>query len=336
MSFDALYAELRRRGELAEGAAPPPQDAEESIWVLGLQIVGGWLAALFLLSFFGLIATSFVRAGGWLSIGLALTGLAAVGLQRIRGTLGRQFLWAVSLTGQGAVLLGLGKFISDERAAALAFAGFEFVLAALVTWPAHRFLAVVAGICALQAGLIRHDAGLVVTLCWALACQAYAGEARWRAALRSSAWGTPAAALACFCLGAVVFQLAGDVLTQEFERHALGSALGLSLVSLLCLSWQGRVLWRGVEGAIALLLIAAIAALCWRAPGLLVGVSAFVLGYARGHRWLVWLGAAVALAGIGRYYYDLRLDLLSKSLAIATGGGLVLLLRFLLLRRSAS
>lgn len=335
MNFEALYTELRRRGELAEGAAPPPQEAEESLWVLGLQMVGGWLAALFLLSFFGLIATSFVRAGGWLWIGLALTALAAVGLQRVRGTLARQFLWAVSLTGQGAVLLGLGKFISDDRAAALAFAGFEFVLAALVTWPAHRFLAVVAGVCALQAGLIRHDAGLVVTLCWALACLAYAGEARC-AALRGPAWGTTAAALTCFSLGAVVFQLAGDVLTQEFERHALGSALGLSLVSLLCLSWQGRVLWRGVEGAIALLLIAAIAALCWRAPGLLVGVSAFVLGYARGHRWLVWLGAAVALAGIGRYYYDLRLDLLSKSLAIATGGGLVLLLRFLLLRRSAS
>ena len=145
---DALLAELHARGDLAANAPPPAPEHVESRWVLALQIAGGWLAAIFLLLFLGAGSAALIHsASGWLIIGVLLTTAAGFGLRRDGGPLYRQFLLALSLAGQGAVLFGLAdwKHGSNHYHAYL-FAAFEAAVFIAVPWAPHRLFAAWLGL----------------------------------------------------------------------------------------------------------------------------------------------------------------------------------------------
>lgn len=337
---DALFADLRAAGHLS--GALPPADAEHGVsrWILALQAGGGWLAALFMLSFVGLGAAALVKGGvGWLLLGV-LTTLAAGGVlhgaRSGQSVFLRQFLLPFLLAGQGAFALGAGELL--DRQGAWLVAAFELAVCFGIAWPLHRFLAALMVLLALQVAVglpfERHElfAAWFPVVCWAAGCALSLDEVRWRT-LRV------APVLAAFVAALMVYSLAWAALPLVLEGGGFPGAVRLAselargalvLCAALALVWLGRAFWGSGRGPLLLAMLLAVLALTWRSPGIALGVTAMALGFASGRRWLLWLGGACALAAIGRYYYYLPVSLLDKSGALVLGGLLLLAARQLL------
>lgn len=344
--LDDLLAELRATGQLSgEPPLPAGEHSEQSTsrWILALQVMGGWMAANFLLGFVGLGATALVKTpSGWMVLGVLATALAGFALQRAQGVLLQQFLLPLSLAGQAAFAIGA---VDLSHSSGWWLVGlFEMAVFVLVRWPLHRFLAALAALYAVQAAIVgdfvlghRASAGLAAwlqTFYWAGACALLADEMRWRTTRAAPLLGVLAAALAVHCLSAASIPLALELGGTFAGKTAV--ALGLPLVSFACLAYLGRDLWRSGRGLLLLLALAGVLAVTWQSPGLAVGSTAMVLGFANGRRWLLWLGGLVALAGIGRFYYFLEVDLLAKSAYLVLGGLLLLGARRLLPAREVT
>lgn len=252
------------------------------------------------------------------------------------------------LLGNAALLLYVaGRFeiwTFFVLADSLFWAPLLFNATALVPWPLHRFLAVLGALYALQAAVVgdfvldhRASAALsawLQALYWAGACALLADEMRWRTTRAAPLLGLLAAALAVHCLSAASIPLALELGGTFAGKTAV--ALGLPLVSFACLAYLGRDLWRSGGGLLLLVALAGVLTVTWQSPGLAVGSTAMALGFANGRRWLLWLGGLVALAGIGRFYYFLEVDLLAKSGYLVLGGLLLLAARRLLPAREVA
>jgi hypothetical protein len=333
--LDALLAELRAAGHLHGEVLPPPDEAVVSRWILALQVGGGWLAAIFLLLFLGLGAAPLIEgAAGWLAVGLLMTALTGLLMGRVAGTVARQFLLVASLAGHGALLVGAGLFDRGESGGSfLMVALYEFVLLFRVAWMPHRLVAALlgagalaaAGYLALTPAFVRYCAGVY----WFAACLLWLAESRWQAQRHGEALYALACALTLLCLA---YALGAFFSAEFFPWHPgfRSDTVLLSAVSVAFVLLQARSLWHDVRRLGALGLLLAALGVTWQAPAVGLGALALLFGFARGHRWLLWLGGAVLLFGVGRFYYDLQLTLLDKSALMALGGGLLLAVRALL------
>jgi uncharacterized membrane protein len=88
-----------------------------------------------------------------------------------------------------------------------------------------------------------------------------------------------------------------------------------------------------VAWVVGVTLLASLPAL-WT-PGILAAVIVIVLGFRRGNRLLLGLGAAFLVVFLIAFYYYLDVTLLVKSLLLLATGLLLLGLRALLLRRAS-
>lgn len=340
---DNVLDELRAAGHLSGALPPSAAEPPVSRWILALQVMGGWMAANFFLGFVGIGATALVKtASGWMVLGVLATALAGFALQRAQGVFLQQFLLPLSLAGQAAFAIGA---VDLAHGAGWWLVGlFEIAVFVLVPWPLHRFLAGLGALYAIQAAIVGdfvlgHRASATLgawlqALYWAGACVLFADELRWRASRAAPLLGVLAAALVVHCLAAASIPLALELGGAFTGKTAV--ALGLPLVSFACLAYLGRDLWRSGSGWLLLVALAGVLAVTWQSPGLAVGSTAMVLGFANGRRWLLWLGGLVALAGIGRFYYFLEVDLLAKSAYLVLGGLLLLAARHLLLAREVA
>lgn len=343
-----VLEELRAAGYLT-GDAPLPEAglAEHGVsrWILALQALGGWLASFLLLAFVGLGASALVKGGtGWLVLGVITTAFAGWMLQKAEHVFVRQFLLPFSLAGQAAFAMGAVEL--GKGGGWWLVAGFELAVCAGVAWPMHRFLAALAMLFAVQAASAGPSFGVggsagfgawLSPLYWAAACVLLADELRWRVSKAAPAIAAVAAALAVYCLASVSLPLAFELGGAGWASNRLQPGLmqtGLPLVSFACLAWLGRSRWRSPRGVLLLAALGAGMAVTWQSPGVGVGITALVLGFANGRRWLSWLGGIVALAALGRFYYFLPVDLLSKSGYLVLGGVLLLAVRLLLARES--
>lgn len=337
---DPLFADLRAAGLLS--GALPPADAELGVsrWILALQAGGGWLAALFMLSFVGLGAAALVKGGtGWLLLGV-LTTLAAGGLlhgvRSGQSVFLRQFLLPFLLAGQGAFALGAGDLL--DRQGAWLVAAFEMAVCLGIAWPLHRFLAALAVLQALQVALglpfERHApfAPWLPVVYWVAGCALCLDEARWRTLRAAPVLAALAAALMVHSLAwaALPLALEGSGLDASVRSASLLARSVLVLCAAVALVLLGQAFWRCGRGPLLLAMLLVVLALTWQSPGIALGVTAMALGFANGRRWLLWLGGACALAAIGRYYYYLPVSLLDKSGALVLGGLLLLAARQLL------
>jgi len=64
-----------------------------------------------------------------------------------------------------------------------------------------------------------------------------------------------------------------------------------------------------------------------------MGALVLIFGFARSRRWLMWLGGAMLVFAVGRYYYEMQLSLMLKSGLMLLGGLLLLAVRVLILGR---
>lgn len=335
-----LIEELRQNGDLQGELPPVPADIAVSRWIVALQVAGAWLAALFLLVFVGLGAASFVRSGaGWMVLGAVAGGGAALGLRARPGMVGRQFLLALSLAGQGAFALGVAEKSGWRVAEAWwAVVAFETVVFIAVGWAVHRLLAGLLALWAMQLALaeplyrVPFGGGVawLMPVYWSLACALWSLELRWRLWRQADMLAAMAAALVIYCLGSVLAGFVVDMTASGSLRRGWHFEPLLVIVSLICLLGLGQSLWRERRGWLLLVSLVGLCAATWQAPGIAMGLVGAVLGFWRGRRWLLWLGGAVMIAAIGRYYYFLPLGLLGKSGLLILGGAILLALRAVL------
>lgn len=346
--FSGLLDELRAGGHLAaevpDNVPVHSDEADVSRWILALQAMGGWLASIFLLSFVGLGASALMKSGtGWLVLGILTTVLAGSMLQKAGSVFLRQFLLPFSLAGQVAFAMGAVQLGKDGGWWLVA--AFQLAVCILVAWPMHRFLAALSVLYALQAALLgdlffhgdRSWLGSwLVPLYWAAACALLLDEAEsmhWRVRKFAPVIAAFAAALVVHVLASIALPLAVELGGNGWmsQRSSPGlSQMAVSVVSFVCLGYLGMPLWRTPRGALLLAALAAVLAVCWQSPGVGIGVAAMALGFAGGRRWLLWLGGLVALAAIGRFYYFLQVNLLTKSGFLILGGSLLLAMRVLI------
>lgn len=347
VSLDILLDELRAAGHLTGEVAIPEAEAHVSRWILALQVMGGWLASIFLLSFVGLGASAFVKeGGGWLVLGVATTVFAGWMLQKAQGLFVRQFLLPFSLAGQAAFAMGAVQLSNGNGNGWWLIAGFELAVCVLVAWPVHRFVAALAVLYAIQAAMLGHffarggdvwSSAWLLPIYWTAACALLVDETRWRTRKAAPLLTAVAAALAVHALTSVSLPLLFEAGGNGWVSHRLqpGTAqAALSLVSFVCLAWLGRTVWRSPRGILLLAALGGGLAVTWQSPGVGLGVATMALGFAHGRRWLLWLGGLVALAAIGRFYYFLPVDLLTKSGYLVLGGVLLLTVRVLLLKET--
>jgi hypothetical protein len=341
-TFESLLAELRADGHLRGEVAPPaPAPAGVSPWILGLQVVGAWLAAVFLLLFLGLGAAPLIKgASGWFVAGLTMTALAAVLIGRADSIVMRQFLLAASLAGNGALIVGAGMFgtgmFGTGGAAFFMIAAYELVLLLLVDWLPHRLVAalVAAGalVAAVDAAFSLHLARYWAGVYWLAVCLLWLHETRWQAQRNGQAVQALACALTLLCFA---YAVSGSFADEVFGRQQGWpvDTVAVAVVSgAFMLIFARRVLTTFRHLLAAVLLLAALG-VTWPAPAVGIGALTLVFGVARGHRWLTWLGGAVLVLGVGRFYYDLQLTLLEKSALLLLAGLLLLAVRALIAYR---
>lgn len=345
--LDSLLAELRAAGHLHGDLLPPPDEAggaagaAVSHWILALQVIGGWLAAIFMLLFLGMGAAPLIKgATSWIAVGLTMTALAGLLMMRVEGTVLRQFLLVASLAGHGALIVGAGDLgRGDNGAAFFMVAVYEIVLLLWVAWMPHRLIAALVAAGALvTAGSMALPAE--VARCWAAVYWLAAGlfwlfEARWQAQRHGEACHALACALILLCFA---YALTGFFAHDLFALNVMGKKLRFDAalvcaVNIVFVLWLARPLLTNARHLFAVLLLVAAVGLAWQAPAVGMGALAVVFGFMRGHRWLLWLGGALLVFGVGRFYYDLQLSLLDKSGLMVLGGAALLAVRALLFSR---
>jgi uncharacterized membrane-anchored protein len=340
----AAWTALRDAG-LVQGAAPAA--ALEAPWYVRLMLgVAGWIAALFLLGFVAAgMAWLIESEWGCVVGGLLGSGAAWLLLRKLgHNEFAAQFALAVSFAGQALFAYGVFGLLQgspDSPAVRptvwLVLALQQAALVALMPSATHRlwsgFAAAAAATLALRAG---GGAFLAPGLLLGAAAWAWLNEYRWPRfgpVLRPAAFGV--------VLALVLFELAAGMLRPAtgFDVDPAGRRLYGQLLSgavLLGVVWvllrragatlPGRAAAVGLAGTAVMVLVSL------EAPGIAAGLCILVLGFAHGNRALAGLGGAALLLYAGGYYYELDLTLLAKSQVLAATGGVLLALRWVLLR----
>lgn len=328
----SLPADLPARA--AAVLATPRRD--QTPWYLHLLVAtGSWIAALLLLVFTAMLGVISSSASAIL-IGAIVVG-AAIGLRYLvdRVTWLAQVPLALSTVGALLIFGGvfaLGNFADNTslNRAIGALCVVELLLIAVYPDPLRRLLSALVlavALCWLPLlnGLPLIAQFVVVTLGWAVALL-WRGEswmARHEALLRPVAYG-------------LVFGLFGGLLLLLTEPAPPRMVTSLGLAAALAVVVWSLTLAAGpptrlatMAGALLLLIPA------WQTPGILAAALVLVLGFSRGNRLLLGLGALFLAGFIAFFYYSLATTLLVKSYALIGAGLLLLALRAGLLHAAA-
>ena len=341
-----LWDRLREDG-VVEGEAPEPAEPSSPWFVRAMLGIAGWIGALFLLGFVA-VALSFVMnsAAAAMLVGAACCAGAYALFRTFHGQdFVEQFALALSLAGQGLLIVGLGQLLDGSGPSfLLAVAAMQAVLACLVSNFLHRLLASAGAAVAfaLAIGELQLHGLAAPLLCAGLAW-IWLEPRRWAASAqlwRPLGYGLLLALLLVesFRLLGMEAMFGGNDKISWMARH--GPLLGRVLTTAV-LVWvaakltmregfpPGSRTFTTAVGASVL-----IGLLCLGAPGLASALLILLLGFAAGARLLVALGVLSLLGLIAHFYYSLHATLLEKSGLLAITG-LFLLAAAALLRREA-
>ena len=338
------------RHDLVSGEMPKPDMDDGGVrqpWYIRIMLgFAGWLGALFLMGFFA-VGFEFIlkNAAVAMTVGLVLCAAAYAIFNASRNSdFMMQFGLAISMAGQGMVMIGLFNAFKVDNAA-LYFTALLFQLALVSIMPnvIHRFLstlgAVYAAVYLLQVqGIYGLAHGLI----------AIGFASIWfstRLLLAPALWRPIAYGLSF----ALLYSEAGRLFSPFYFYSAQGGAtmswwmqygwwIGSSLVNLALLATAVMVLQReklslashagmAALGACALLCIAGYAA-----PGLCAALMIILVGFAVGNRLLTGIGLLALLAFISHYYYQMQSTLLVKSAVLASMAMVLVLMRVGFLR----
>ncbi len=347
MNAAELWTRLSAGGFL-EGAQPEPEPPG-SPWFVRLMLgIAGWIGALFLLGFVGFALTFIMDDAASAMIAGAACCAGALALFRCFDgqDFAEQFALALSLAGQGLLVVGLGQlFKPDDPALYFAIAAAEATLALAIANFLHRLLA--AGGTAVALALAVNQLalhGLAAPLLCAALALIWLDPARW--ATGGRLWRPIGYGLVLALLLVETFRLFGaETLfgrARETGWMALhGPLVGRGLTGAV-LVWAAATLSirEGFPPGSRTFLLAVGAAvlvglLCLLAPGLGSALLILLLGFAAGNRLLMAFGILGLLGFTAHFYYSLHATLLAKSGILAVTG-LSLLAASLFLRSGAA
>jgi uncharacterized membrane protein len=330
------------QADLVQGDAPETDGVDSPWYVKVLLAISGWLAALFLLGFFGFgFELIFRNAGASLIVGAILIGAAFALLRMPKNEFYEHVALAVSLAGQALIAWPLFDNI-DRGTDWLLISIFQSLLALLMPNYIHRVFS-----------------SFLAASCFSVALAIY---------------GIP------YIVGSVIMFAAAWLWLHEFaypqhmhKQRAIGYGLVLALIQIKgsalyhysFMDWFGRrhdmhilvqpwvgellagavtlyVVWQilrrlglGISEPIAIAAMigtALLAVVSMEAHGITVGMLIILLGFAGSNRVLMGLGIISLLFYISSYYYQLHATLLDKSITLLTIGVVLITARWLLLR----
>lgn len=320
----------------------PPVAALESPWYIRVMLgFAGWIAALFLLAFVA-VGLSWIIENSVASLVLAILFMAAawwIYRYRSENEFIEQMALVFSLAGQGLWAVAFFDFLhADSRASAfwLAFAMLQTVLALIMSNPIHRGWSGFAAIASLYFAVNNTAIEPIVSAAvLGLAAWLWLGELRHikkAQILRPVAYGV-VAALVTMDLASGLFRGASGFAAgaSAAPQYAwLGQMLSGAVLMAVCahllrregLQWSDRLSLIVLGGSLVLVAVST------QAPGICIGVTILLLGFAQGNHLLSGFGILALLVYAGGYYYRLDATLLVKSASLALTGAVLLLVRW--------
>ncbi|HVY06491.1 MAG TPA: DUF4401 domain-containing protein [Burkholderiales bacterium] len=345
---ESMWQSLRGEG-IVDGEAPA--EKPHTPWYVRVMLgIAGWFGAMFLMGFVGAaFAVVYKTPAAGLVIGALMCG-GATALFRAKADSDffEQFGLAVSLAGQALIGFGLGSlFTEDIGVIALLFALVEVALFLLIPNFLHRVLSAAAAGGALVVAMM--DWGLYFyTNAIVFGVFAWAWLNEFRLVRRGVEMRALAYGMTLLAIYELVMLAEARLLREAMRGHghpAIGGEiaawLGPAAIGVITVVVVWRLLVRqrvAVDrgpGLAALAAAVVVALVSFDAPGLGIGVTIVLLGYANGNRVLTGLGIAALLAYWSYYYYSLQITLLQKSAILACAGVALLLARLVMLRAYA-
>ncbi|MEM5504699.1 DUF4401 domain-containing protein [Shewanella frigidimarina] len=359
-SYNALWLSLQNKSLVNTETAP--ESLLASPWyIIAAQMLGGWVAALFLLAFVMLgvssasdITESFIGFGGVLSLGC----LAYYRLGENRQEFILQMVFAFSLCGQIMLLFGTFESLENSNETLIAVI---YVVTFAIHWlaiphKANQFVAALAMVPSLLAILvINHLSLLILPLLVLSLVVIWTQLYRWSQHYQRIRMLGYAVAISLLLANFMLSEM-GDSMEFPNVLMALSSsfsdylAIAISLLSALWLINQifnqlhsnansdvnadsnansNQVVTVHPRNKLMVILAAILIGLLSIAmSGLSAALLMLLLGYFYNERKLVIISVCALLAFIGMYYYSLHIDLFDKSLWLMASGIVLLLLRF--------
>lgn len=341
----SCWENLRAAGVL-EGDLPAASEPDMSVqqaWYIRVMLgFSGWLGALFLIAFVG-IGFEFVMKHAVLSISLggAVCAVAYLILSlKKNNDFMQQFGLAVSMAGQGLVLIGLFKGL-ESHSALIALAMLAFQVGLLIVMPnlIHRFLSGLGAVWALcflleSQGIAPLSRGLIALLMcvvwWSPLQYRYQKIARPLAFALSFA-------LLCFEVFLVMYPL--SMLAAHSSRLISHTAwIGNSLLSLSLLGTTLLLLHREAVALSHKLAIFSLGAMLLVAvgayfmPGFAAALLLLMIAFAHGSRIMTGISILAMLGFLSHFYYQLQMNLFDKSIVLAISALSLFALRSVMLR----
>jgi uncharacterized membrane protein len=351
-SYNALWLSLQNKGWVNTDTAP--ESLLASPWyIIAAQMLGGWVAALFLLAFVMLglssasdITESFIGFGGVLSLGC----LAYYRLGENRQEFILQMVFAFSLCGQTMLLFGTFESLESSNETLIAVI---YVVTFVIHWIAiphktNQFVAALAMVPSLLAILvINHLSLLLLPLLVLSLVVIWTQLYRWPQHYQRIRMLGYAVAISLLLANLMLSEIS-DTMELPNVLTALSSSLSdylAIIISLLSALWLINQIYNQLQSAsnvnnsqvvtvypryklMVVLAAILIGLLSIVMSGLSAALLMLLLGYFYNERKLVIISVCALLAFIGMYYYSLHIDLFDKSLWLMASGIVLLLLRF--------
>jgi len=350
MSADrhAVWARLRSAGAVSGEMTA----AEDTPWYLAAVAgIAAWIAAVFLSIFFFELFDDLWRTPMLaFPIGAGCCVFAILLLRHLsHREFFEQFAIAVSLVGQLLIGTAFERWSRPEVTHfidanwSLVWIGVGAVALAMYAigrTRMHRFLCAAIFAVALIGLCLSDDEArgrlALPLLAWLMLASWWRSTAgdRFAIALPPMAW-----ALSLFVLGLAWFSgadaaLGGVVRDDDGPWIEVSQALVLPLLPV-CAYWllarQAAALPKPRQ-VLGFAVAAILACLWWRAPGVSIGVSLSLIGFALYRPALVGVGILGLMVYLLRYYYQLDVPLIEKSYWLLAGGAAILIVRWYLLR----
>jgi uncharacterized membrane-anchored protein len=316
-----------------------PKDSEMSIpwYIRVMQGFAGWLAAIFLLVFFGVMFGQLFRQANsslLMVVGLLCNAASYVIIKNDKNDFLSQFGMAVSLCGQLMFAIGLFWMFDFYRLNGVPFfmlAVYQIILSWLIPNFIHRFLTTVFGLLSFLIALnIFGVYGIGTALTAVVLAFIWLREEQW--GTNRNFWEPIGFALATTIVISNGFLLSRKFLFYNFREEKSGwlfehaAQLSSILISLVIIN----VVWTLLkeyrknldENSTRLALFASIVLviISYKIFGMSAGLLVVILGFARQRISLMVLGSLAVLSFFSWYYYNLHVTLLVKSIYLVVMG----------------
>jgi uncharacterized membrane-anchored protein len=334
MSSQSLWNQLAENN-LVSGEKPATDHKITPWYIRFIQGFAGWLAAIFIMAFFGTFFSFIFRqpTGGLVvSLGIICSIAGYVLIKLKSNDFIDQLGMAFSLSGQLLFAFGLFFYLKISSTSGAFILGlYQLFLAWVVPQYAHRLLSTAFGLFALLIGL-----NLLGYFGVGTALIAVIFSFIW---LKESYWGKNYMAWEAIGFGTILtvifsssFLITGKYLLRDSFRISTGwlydhaeliSSLLIALIFVnvvLVLLKEYKVKFDSKTALLSFIAAIGLIIISFKINGLSVGLLILLLGFARHRMVLIVFGAFTVISFFSWYYYNLQATLLYKSIVLVLLG----------------